>query len=109
MANKRSIKGVTTASAAGGGLGAALAQVIIHVFPYMEGTEAALSVILTVLVGLLGGYLVPPKDEEVEHTVETVYELDYDYEPGAHAGEYDELYDTGEYAAEEAEPVRLGE
>ena len=108
MANKRSIKGVTTASAAGGGLGAALAQVIIHVFPYMEGTEAALSVILTVLVGLLGGYLVPPQDE-VEETVETIYEIDYDDEPGAHAGEYDEFYDTGEYAAEEAEPVRLGE
>ena len=104
MANKRSIKGVTTASAAGGGLGAALAQVVIHVFPYMEGTEAALSVILTVLVGLLGGYLVPPaQDEEFEEVIE------FDYEPGAHAGEYDELYDTGEYAAEEAEPVRLGE
>lgn len=106
---KRSVGGVTTASAAGGGLGAALAQLVIHIFPYMEGTEAALSVVLTVLVGLLGGYLVPPKDEGVEQTVETVYELGYDYEPGAHAGEYDELYDTGEHAAEEAGPVRLGE
>lgn len=98
MANKRSIKGVTTASAAGGGLGAALAQLIIHVFPYMEGTETALSVVLTVLTGLLGGYLVPPAQDE-----------GLDYEPGAHAGEYDELYDTGAYAVEEAESVRPGE
>ena len=104
MANqKRSIKGVTTASAAGGGLGAALAQLVIHIFPYMEGTEAALSVILTVLVGLLGGYLVPPQDEEFEELIE------FDYEPGAHAGEYDEFYDTGEYTEAEVEPARPGE
>src|SRR5699024_2613283 len=99
MANqKRSIKGVTTASATGGGLGAALAQLVIHIFPYMEGTEAALSVILTVLVGLLGGYLVPPsKDEEVEETTET-FELDYDeeYVPGKHAGEHEEDLVLGE-------------
>ena len=101
---KRSVGGVTTASATGGGLGAALAQLVIHIFPYMEGTEAALSVILTVLVGLLGGYLVPPaQDEEFEELIE------FDYEPGAHAGEYDELYDTGEYAEAEVEPARPGE
>lgn len=88
MANKRSIKGVTTASATGGGLGAALAQLVIHLFPYMEGTEAALSVVMTVLVGLLGGYLVPPKDP-ADGVILDDLDLDHSEEhtSGIHAAE----------------------
>lgn len=91
MANhKRSIKGATTASAAGGGLGAALAQLVIHIFPYMEGTEAALSVVMTVLVGLLGGYLVPPKDP-ADGVILDDLDLDHSEEhtSGIHAAEVD--------------------
>lgn len=100
---KRSIKGVTTASATGGTLGVALAQLLIHAFPYLEGAEAALSVVLTAVLGLLGGYLVPPSGEETETTTETVYEIDYDedYEPGKHALEYDEDAELDEIRDEE--------
>lgn len=100
MANqrKRTIKQGSTAAAAGGGLGGAVSQVIVHFFPSMEGIEGPLAFILTVLFGLLSAYLVPPsKDEEVEETTEML-ELDYDeeYVPGKHAGEHEEDLVLGE-------------
>lgn len=62
----RSIGKVTTASASGGAIGAALAQILVHLVPYLSPVEAAITVILTAGIALLGGYLVPPAPVPVE-------------------------------------------
>lgn len=87
---KRTIGGVTTASSAGAGLGLAVAEVLAHLFPGLAGIEMPLSIIITVLFGLVAGWLVPPKQQEVVE--ELVEELDIEdmyepYTPGKHAEE----------------------
>ena len=62
MANKRSVGPVTGASAVGGSLGAAIGQLIVHFFPTLEPVETAVTVIITAVLSVIGGYLVPPKD-----------------------------------------------
>jgi len=62
MTQKRSIGPVTGASAVGGSLGAAIGQLIVHFFPTLEPVETAVTVIITAILAVVGGYLVPPKD-----------------------------------------------
>ena len=62
MAN-RSIGKVSTAAASGGAIGAAFAQILVHLVPYLSPVEAAITVILTAGIALLGGYLVPPIED----------------------------------------------
>lgn len=61
--NKRTVGPVTGASAVGGSLGAALAQLIVHVWPYLQEVEAAVTIIMTAILAVVGGYLIPPKDD----------------------------------------------
>lgn len=61
---KRQVGAVTGASAVGGSLGAAIGQLIIHFAPSLEPVEAAVTVIVTAILAVIGGYLVPPKDRE---------------------------------------------
>lgn len=71
MAN-RSIGKVSTAAASGGAIGAAFAQILVHLVPSLSPVEAAITVILTAGIALLGGYLVPPvpADEDSEESGE---------------------------------------
>lgn len=62
MGQNRVVGPVTGAATAGGGIGAALAQILVHFWPYLEPVESAVTVVLTVALALIGGYLVPPKD-----------------------------------------------
>ena len=59
----RSIGKVTTAAASGGAVGAALAGILVWLLTQWGidagQIEAAISVVLTAGLGLLGGYLVP--------------------------------------------------
>ena len=65
MANKRRTVGpVTGASAVGGSLGAAIGQLIVHFFPTLQPVETAVTVIITAVLAVVGGYLVPPKDDD---------------------------------------------
>ena len=61
---KRQVGAVTGASAAGGSLGAAIGQLIIHFAPSLEPVETAVTVIVTAVLAVVGGYLVPSKDRE---------------------------------------------
>lgn len=61
---KRQVGAVTGASAAGGSLGAAIGQLIIHFAPSLEPVETAVTVIVTAILAVVGGYLVPSKDRE---------------------------------------------
>lgn len=61
---KRQVGAVTGASAVGGSLGAAIGQLIIHFFPSMQPVETAVTVIVTAILAVVFGYLVPPKDRE---------------------------------------------
>ena len=56
---KRTVGPVTTSATVGAGVGVALAQLVVLVFPDLAPGEFALSVVLTSLLGLLGGFLVP--------------------------------------------------
>ena len=60
----RTVGVVTGATTAGGGLGAAIAQILIEFFPRLENVEAAVTVVLTVALALVAGYLVPNRDRE---------------------------------------------
>lgn len=62
---RRTVGPVTGAATAGGVLGTALAQILVHVLPYLADVEVAVSVVLTALLALLGGYLVPPQKPAV--------------------------------------------
>ena len=90
MGQNRTVGPVTGAATAGGGLGAALAQILIHFRPYLEPVESAVTVVLTVVLALIGGYLVPPKDPADGVILEDL-DLDHseDYSPGDHAAEVD--------------------
>lgn len=69
MLNKRSVGPVTGASASGGGLGAALSEILVHSFPSWQGIETPITVVLTVGLALIGGYLIPPKDRDLWNEV----------------------------------------
>lgn len=58
---KRTVGAVTGAATAGGTVGAAIAQIIVHLVPSLDPVEAAITVLLTAILALVGGYLVPPK------------------------------------------------
>jgi hypothetical protein len=64
----RTIGKVTTASATGGAVGAALAGIIVWVLERAgvdaRELEAPITVVLTALLGLLGGWAVPAPNEE---------------------------------------------
>lgn len=83
---KRSIGPVTGASAVGGSLGAAIGQLIVHFFPTLEPVETAVTVIITAVLAVVGGYLVPPKDDVTEPLSLDDYHDD-DYSPGDHAAD----------------------
>ena len=61
---KRQVGKVTGVTTAGGGLGAALAQILVHVWPYLEPVEPAVTVVLTVILALVFGWAVPPQDDK---------------------------------------------
>ena len=88
MTQKRSVGPVTGASAVGGSLGAAIGQLIVHFFPTLEPVETAVTVIITAVLAVVGGYLVPPKDDVTEPLSLDDYHDD-DYSPGTHAAEVD--------------------
>lgn len=83
MTQKRSVGPVTGASAVGGSLGAAIGQLIVHFFPTLGPVETAVTVIITAILAVVGGYLVPPKDGTEPLSLNT----DRDTSPGAHAVE----------------------
>ena len=90
MANKRTVGPVTGASAVGGSLGAAIGQLIVHFFPTLEPVETAVTVIITAVLAVIGGYLVPPKDVvSFELQPELGPLPDSHDSPGAHAAEVD--------------------
>lgn len=88
MGQNRKVGQVTGAATAGGGLGAALAQILVHLWPYLGPVESAVTVVFTVALSLVAGYLVPPKDPAAGVIFEDLY-LDHsdDYSSGAHAAE----------------------
>lgn len=90
MGQNRVVGPVTGAATAGGGLGAAIAQIIIHFWPYLEPVESAVTVVLTVILALAGGYMVPPKNPEDGVIFEDL-DIDHsdDHSPGVHATEVD--------------------
>lgn len=63
----RKVGKVTTASATGGAVGAALSAILIWLLAQagIEASEieAPLTVVLTAGLAILGGYVVPPEDE----------------------------------------------
>lgn len=85
MSQKRSIGPVTGASAVGGSLGAAIGQLVVHFFPTLEPVETAVTVIITAVLAVVGGYLVPPKDDAEPLSLDDYH--DDDYSPGAHAAD----------------------
>ncbi|WGH92083.1 hypothetical protein QDX21_07005 [Auritidibacter ignavus] len=56
---KRTVGPVTGASAVGGSLGAAIAQIIVHFAPSLQPVETAVTVIITAVLAVIGGWLVP--------------------------------------------------
>ena len=58
---KRTVGPVTGAATVGSGLGAALAQILVHLVPTLQPVESALTLVFLAALGLLGGYLIPPQ------------------------------------------------
>ena len=87
MGQNRQIGPVTGAATAGGGLGAALAKILVHLWPYLQPVESAVTVVLTVALALTGGYLIPPKDPADGVILEDL-DLDHtdEHPAGDHAG-----------------------
>ncbi|NWN87437.1 MAG: hypothetical protein HLX51_02675 [Micrococcaceae bacterium] len=79
---RRTVGPVTGASAVGGSLGAAIGQLIVHFFPTLQPVEASVTVIITAVLSVIGGYLVPPKDDTEPLTLDDYHDHDA---PGAHA------------------------
>lgn len=89
MAQKRSIGAVTGAAASGGGLGSALALILIHFVPSLEPISGPVTFVITVALTLVGGYLSPPKKAESVTVVTQVAEdpfADVDDEADPFAG-----------------------
>lgn len=84
MSQKRSVGPVTGASAVGGSLGAAIGQLVVHFFPTLQPVETAVTVIITAILAVVGGYLVPPKDDTEPLSLDDYHD---DYSPGAHAAD----------------------
>lgn len=67
MATQRHIGKVTAASASGGALGAALAEIIVwaaHQYNLnMDPIAGALTVVLTAATAVIGGFLVPAENK----------------------------------------------
>lgn len=61
MQVRRTVGPVTGAATVGGAVGAAIAQVVVHVWPYLGPVETALTVLIAAALSLLGGWLVPPQ------------------------------------------------
>ncbi|PXA76484.1 hypothetical protein [Auritidibacter sp. NML100628] len=64
---KRKIGPVTGATTVGGALGASIAQIIIHFVPSLQPLESAVTVIITVILAVTAGWLVPPQAPTVLH------------------------------------------
>lgn len=64
MANRK-VGAVTSTTAVGATLGAAVANVLVELIPALGRVEeASIAVILTAVFGLIAGYFVPPRKEE---------------------------------------------
>ena len=90
MGQNRKVGQVTGAATAGGGLGAALAQILVHLWPYLDPVESAVTVVLTVALSLIGGFLVPPKDPADGVLLD---DLDLDHSDEHPAGDHAGLVD----------------
>lgn len=62
---KRKIGAVTTGAGAGGGVGYALSQILIHAFPSLEPVEVPIVILIGAVMLLAGGWLVPPQHQEL--------------------------------------------
>lgn len=91
MGQNRTVGPVTSATAVGGGLGAALAQILVHLWPYLEPVESAVTVVLTAILALVAGYLVPPKDPEGNLVFDEIDLEESDMEPEVSTGAHAEL------------------
>lgn len=69
MTTKRTVGAVTGTSTAGATAGAAIAQIITWAWPQTAEIEAAITVLLTLALGILAGWAVPPKDDEETNVV----------------------------------------
>ncbi|WGH93887.1 hypothetical protein QDX21_03550 [Auritidibacter ignavus] len=106
---KRTVGPVTGASAVGGSLGATIAQIIVHFAPSLQPVETAVTVIITAVLAVIGGWLVPADKRHllvaegvnpatVDDTVDDVVDAD----------DVDDALVPEEPPADHAEPVSHG-
>ncbi|WGH91460.1 hypothetical protein QDX23_03575 [Auritidibacter ignavus] len=103
---KRTVGPVTGASAVGGSLGAAIAQIIVHFAPSLQPVETAVTVIITACLAVIGGWLVP-SDKRHLLTVNSVAGVD-DLEDVDDVVDADDDLGPEEPPADHAEPVSHG-
>jgi hypothetical protein len=56
----RKIGPVTATTATGGAVGAALAQILVHLVPELQPVEGALTILIGAILAVASGYLVKP-------------------------------------------------
>ncbi|WGH80592.1 hypothetical protein QDX25_07190 [Auritidibacter ignavus] len=75
---KRTVGAVTGATTVGGALGAAIAQIIAHFVTSLQPVETAVTIIVTALLAVVSGYLVPPQARPIlAGTIETGEDDDF--------------------------------
>lgn len=72
----RTVGAVTGTTTAGATAGAAIAQIITWAWPQTTEIEAAITVLLTLALGILAGWAVPPKDAETEVEVDYIEDIE---------------------------------
>ncbi|NIH70476.1 hypothetical protein [Auritidibacter ignavus] len=106
---KRTVGPVTGASAVGGSLGAAIAQIIVHFAPSLQPVETAVTVIITAVLAVIGGWLVPSEDwERIMPEDETLFLDDTENPADLGLEEVEDLDVPEEPPADHAEPVSHG-
>src|SRR5699024_11561905 len=93
----RTVGPVTGAATAGGGLGAAIAQILVHYVDSLAEVETAVTVVITVALALIGGYLIPPQHRNQWENFITQDTKDDDLDFYTVELELDEIIDEQDY------------